>query len=392
MKKIIGLTIALVAFGACDDELTGPTSGAQFQARRTGQEQIVVMTQNVFVGAAIENVFDVESQEQIPLKAAEMWAAVQNTDFAGRADAFADDVARFHPHLIGLQEVTTFYKQTPSDYDLETLSIGDPAVTPALDFLELYESALAARGLDYDVVAVAPHFTAEVPIVDFPDACSAENPFCLSDMRIQDFDVILAREDVQLDGSSVVESNFPDYLVFEMPPFGLPLPRGWASVDASVAGIDFRFAVTHLEPPDQGGVLVPQLAALQQAQADYLRTELTADGKPVILVGDMNTDAYGASTGTYEDFILAGWTDAWGNKIHGYTCCQTEDLLTWPSILDRRVDLILTYGDFGLESRGFEGGLQAWIVGNKGSDRTAEGLWPSDHAGVVAALRPHPNR
>ena len=138
--------------------------------------------------------------------------------------------------------------------------------------------------------------------------------------------------------------------------------------------------------------MVPDLESLQRAQAAYLQGELLPAGLPVILVGDLNTDAYGQSTATYGDFAASGWTDAWGNRAKGYTCCQTEDLFTWPSILDRRVDLILMNGDFGLGPRGFEGGVQSWIVGNKGSDRTSDGLWPSDHAGVVAALRPHPSR
>jgi len=389
MKKAFAWVFVATLLAACDD-VAGPSGEAEFQAVRTGQDQIVVMTRNLFVGAAVEDVFDVSSPEQIPLKVAEMWAAVQATDFEARAAAFAEEVSRFNPHLIGLQEVTTFYKQTPSDFDPEAFNPGTLASDVQLDFLQVYMDALTAAGLQYDVVAVAPHFTAEVPMLDIPDACGS-HLYCLSDMRLQDFDVILARSDVDYDASSVVEANFPKELTLVMPPIGLPLPRGWASVDATVAGIDFRFAVTHLEPPDQNGVVVPELEQLQRAQAGYLQTQLLGAGLPVILLGDLNTDAYGHSTATYGDFMASGWTDAWGNRLQGHTCCQTEDLLTWPSILDRRVDLILMNGDFGLGPRGFEGGVQAWIVGSKGSDRTADGLWPSDHAGVVATLRPHPS-
>jgi hypothetical protein len=379
---LVGWIMAVLFTSSCADDVTSPENQAEIR------DQIVVMTRNVFVGAAIENVFDVESLDQIPVTAAEMWSAVQATDFAERAQAFAGEVAQYNPHLIGLQEVTTFYKQTPSDFDLVGFGPGDYALDHALDFLEIYMDALAARGLDYEVVAVAPHFTAEVPMVDIPDACDAGHPQCLSDMRIQDFDVILARSDVKLAAGSIVESNFPDLLTLVMPPIGLPLPRGWASVDITVAGTDFRFAVTHLEPADQDGIVVPELEMLQRSQAAFLQSELLADGKPVILVGDLNTDAYGQSTATYSDFVAAGWTDAWGDQGGGYTCCETEDLHSWPSILDRRVDLILMYGDFGLGSGGFEGGVEAWIVRDEGSDRTETGLWPSDHAGVVATLSP----
>ena len=390
MKRMFAWVIIVTVAAACDD-VAGPSPEAEFQAVRNGQDQIVVMTRNLFVGAAVEDVFDVASPEEIPVKAAEMWAAVQATDFAARAAAFADEVSRFNPHLIGLQEVTTFYKQTPSDFNPAAFDPGVLASDVELDFLQAYLDALAAAGLQYEVVAVAPHFTVEVPVLDIPDACGS-HPLCLSDMRLQDFDVILARSDVNYDPSSVVADNFPEELTLEMPPIGLPLPRGWASVDATVAGIEFRFAVTHLEPPDQDGAVVPGLEMLQRGQAAYLQAELLSAGLPVILVGDLNTDAYGQSTATYGDFMASGWTDAWGNRRKGYTCCQTEDLLTWPSLLDRRVDLILLNGDFGLGPRGFEGGVHSWIVGDKGSDRTSGGLWPSDHAGAVAALRPHRKR
>jgi len=387
MRKMLAWVLVATLVAACDD-VAGPSSEFDAQAVRVGQDQIVVMTRNLFVGAAVEDVFDVASPEEIPLKAAEMWAAVQATDFAARAAAFAEEVSRFRPHLIGLQEVTTFYKQTPSDFDPGAFDPGALATDVELDFLQVYTDALAAAGLDYDVVAVAPQFTAEVPMVDVPGACGV-HPQCLSDMRLQDYDVILARADVDYDQATVVEANFPEALTLVMPPIGLPLPRGWASVDATVAGVDFRFAVTHLEPPDQDGIVIPDLELLQRAQAAYLQGELLSDGLPVILLGDLNTDANGLSTATYGDFLAGGWIDAWGRQADGSTCCQTEDLLTWPSILDRRVDLILLHGDFDLGPRGFEGGVQAWTVGDAGSDRTPEGLWPSDHAGVVAAIRPY---
>lgn len=388
MRNVLTAVLIVALVAACDD-VAGPSTEFGAQAVRVGQDQIVVMTRNLFVGAAVEDVFDVGSPEEIPAKAAEMWAAVQATDFAARAAAFAEEVSRFNPHLIGLQEVTTFYKQTPSDFDPGAFDPGVLATDVELDFLQVYQNALAAAGLHYDVVAVAPHFTAEVPMVDFPDACGV-HPLCLSDMRLQDYDVILARSDVDHDPSTVVEANFPGELTLVMPPIGLPLPRGWASVDARVAGVDFRFAVSHLEPPDQNGIVIPDLELLQRGQAAYLQGQLLSAGLPVILLGDLNTDANGLSTATYGDFVANGWTDAWGRQAAGATCCQTEDLLTWPSILDRRVDLILLHGDFGLGSPSFEGGVQAWTVGDSGSDRTPEGLWPSDHAGVVAALRPRP--
>ena len=48
------------------------------------------------------------------------------------------------------------------------------------------------------------------------------------------------------------------------------------------------------------------------------------------------------------------------------------------SSLNHRIDLILFRGAFGI--------TDIHLIGNNSSDRTASGLWPSDHAGVVATL------
>jgi hypothetical protein len=47
--------------------------------------------------------------------------------------------------------------------------------------------------------------------------------------------------------------------------------------------------------------------------------------------------------------------------------------------LTKRVDLVLTRGGFETVS--------ADVLGEEPGDRTPSGLWPSDHAGVVATLR-----
>jgi len=62
----------------------------------------------------------------------------------------------------------------------------------------------------------------------------------------------------------------------------------------------------------------------------------------------------------------------------GATCCQRADLRNEESLLDNRVDYVFSSGEFEtLDSR---------RVGHRPKDRI-EGLWPSDHAGVVAELR-----
>jgi hypothetical protein len=63
----------------------------------------------------------------------------------------------------------------------------------------------------------------------------------------------------------------------------------------------------------------------------------------------------------------------------GDTCCQDADLLNDASDLTSRIDLILYDG--AVEP------LMGEVVGDEPADRIDSGLWPSDHAGVVATLR-----
>ena len=59
----------------------------------------------------------------------------------------------------------------------------------------------------------------------------------------------------------------------------------------------------------------------------------------------------------------------------GLTCCQVTQP---PRTFDQRLDLVLY--------RGLDGVGQMDIVGEEPADRTATGLWPSDHAAIVAEL------
>jgi len=63
----------------------------------------------------------------------------------------------------------------------------------------------------------------------------------------------------------------------------------------------------------------------------------------------------------------------------GFTCCQDENLLNRAPKLFVRIDLVQFRGAFSPK--------QATVVGNTPRDKTASGLWPSDHAAVAATLR-----
>jgi len=117
---------------------------------------------------------------------------------------------------------------------------------------------------------------------------------------------------------------------------------------------------------------------------EELLTKTASPTLPLVFGGDFNTRAENPNDPSYiiyQTLIDAGLTDAWNPHIHrpglGLTCCQ-DPSLTKPSNLVARVDLILFSGAFAVEDIN--------LIGNKEIDRTPSGLWPSDHAGIVATL------
>jgi hypothetical protein len=68
-----------------------------------------------------------------------------------------------------------------------------------------------------------------------------------------------------------------------------------------------------------------------------------------------------------------------GASAEGLTCCQDSDLLNQDSLLHERIDLIFARN---IDLRR--------VVARTGLDKpwqkTASGLWPSDHAAVFASI------
>ncbi|HET7755542.1 MAG TPA: endonuclease/exonuclease/phosphatase family protein [Anaeromyxobacteraceae bacterium] len=323
----------------------------------------IVMTRNLYLGAPIEPVLALTSPDAIPGEALRLWNTVVASDIPGRARAVAAEIAALQPDLVGLQEATLWRTQSPAD----PLSA---ATHVEYDFVTLIVDELAARGLRYDPVAVSLNFDAELPASD-------GNPLTAIDVRMTDRDVILARSGVPVrdaaDGRYTARVGFD--LAGTIP---LSIPRGWTSVVATVAGGTFRFVNTHLE--------IGTFEPIQVLQAQELTGVLASSALPTIVVGDLNSNAIaggGDNTPSYGIVTGAGFNDLWAT-LHpaepGLTCCQDGSLRNTTSTLFERIDLILHRGGFQPSS--------ADVVGEAPADRTASGLWPSDHAGVVGALRP----
>jgi hypothetical protein len=323
------------------------------QAAKT--REIKVMERNLYLGTSLDGIIAAPDLAGLLAAVADAYDNVVATNFTERVEVLADEIAANGPDLVALNEVELWRTDFPPD------GPATPAGTVTYDFLQLLVDALALRGLHYAPVLQVENFDGEVP--------SAYG----IDVRMTDHDVILARKGgpVTMKVSRKRSANFQVNLVIPTATLGpVTFLRGWTSMDVRWAGRTFRFIVTHLEAYSE---------AVRVAQAAELLAGPAKTSLPTMIVGDLNALPDGSSP-AYNSLIAAGFTDAWvaqggGN---GFTCCQAGDLLNSPSQLGERIDLVLTRG--GISS------LAMWLVGNKQADRTPSGLWPSDHAGVVARL------
>jgi endonuclease/exonuclease/phosphatase family metal-dependent hydrolase len=370
MNRALSAVVGLLVLSACAiDEPLGVREApdtdldAHFAPVRA-PNAIRAMTYNLYVGTDVDIILGAQDPTQIPLLVAQAFANLQATNFPERAEAIADIIGRSQPHIVGLQEVSKVLIQSPGDF-----LIGNPQMAKdvVIDFLDVLRAALKARNLDYRAVAMVGNADVELP--------SATG----DDIRLQDFDVILARGDVATANSAV--GRFAVNLIVPSPGLGLPdIPvwRGWTAVDARVGKTTIRFVNTHLEP---------FLDLVQIAQAAELLAIFAGETRPVVMVGDFNSSADGTGTPTYGNVLAAGYLDAWNltyATIPGYTSGQEADLRNGESLLSKRIDFIFVRDGVGTTVART---ARTIVVGDEQRDRTVSGLWPSDHAGVVSTLR-----
>ena len=333
-----------------------------------GASGISVMTRNLYLGTDVDTLLNAPSLSALPLLVAQGYADVVASDPAGRMAKIADEIAAAQPHLVGLQEVDLIRTQFPGD----SLSPNPtPATQVAFDYLQLLLDALQARGLDYVAVAVSNEADIEAP---------ALTPNGLMDVRLTDRDVLLARADVEVTNPEA--HHFSTELSFHLGGTGplVTVHRGWVEADATIGQRTVHVADTHLEsaaPP------------VQVLQGSELAGHLAAESRPVILLGDLNSQADGSGTPSYAHFLDAGFADAWTEahpRSPGLTCCNAADLLNPLSTFTQRIDFVLVHLP-ATANMPFVGAAQAVVVGTDPAEKTATGRWPSDHGGVQAILR-----
>jgi endonuclease/exonuclease/phosphatase family metal-dependent hydrolase len=318
--------------------------------------QLRVMTRNVYLGGNIAGPIPAPNQQEFEQRTSALWAAVKTTDFPARAKLLAREVRKYRPDVIGLQEVA-LWRVGPKD------GAASRPTTAAYDFLRSLKGRL---GPGYRVAAVQQEADIEAPVADGLD------------VRLTMRDAIIVRKRVKV--RRRLGANYE--AVLEVPTAIGPIAstRGWVGADLALRGKRFRFLNTHLEAFSDSH-------RLEQAE-ELLRPRGPLRGqKRVIVTGDINSDptgATGANPAAYRKFIAAGLRDTWLSLKPlrpGFSCCfKTETIMDAPPApFDHRVDHVFAKGPIGV--------IAGWVVGGDPDNRTASGLWPSDHGGAVLALR-----
>lgn len=320
--------------------------------------EIRVMTWNVYSGATLGELLDADDPLDLLVAMDRLFTEARRTHFRARADAIADQIQATRPHIIGLQEVAVWRTQRPPD------GAATPARNVAVNFQQLLLDALNERGLRYDVVSAFTGANIEAPTL-------SDEVF--QDIRFTERNVILARRDSGLTFFNARRGRFDTLFTIDLPVIGeMSYRRGWASVDVRSGTRTFRFINTHLEAFSR--------SVRRQQVLELLRGPARTN-RSVVLVGDFNAPAESRPL-TIRRLESAGFRDVWDRvrqDAAGPTCCQDADLRNSDSELSSRVDLILVRGR--ISPRG------AIRVGQVPEHQTSSGLWPSDHAGVVARLR-----
>lgn len=366
-RLLAAALLAALALPACTDE-QDPVSPMPSSALVDGLG-IGVMSQNMYLGANLDLLLTATSPEELAVVFEQLGTSTLAGDF-GRAQQMALQIAMEGPHLVGLQEVTTYVFETP-------------AGTQTLDFIYVLQAYLtyfnSVYGTPtYDVVR------SDWTSVYFP--ASMFNP-AFPNVTYTDGDAILVRSDVTLVGDPV-SKPYDAFQVMSVAGQTFDYRRGYLAVLANIEGQVVRFVNTHLE--------VQMFEPIQLAQTAELIAAFEDETVPVIMVGDFNSAANHDATedqksGSYRMLRNAGFADLWLREAHsvsGYTCCQAPDLADPASQLAQRLDLVLVRWG----KAGFGGQSTMEVLGDEAADRVEvlEGLtlWPSDHAAVSATLWP----
>ncbi len=366
------------SLGACVDEeptaLTGPDFGIH-SGPEAAQVPVSAYTQNMFLGGDTRPLFTLDFGDlpAVIAATAAFYAEVQASDVPGRVRAFADELEVNEPRIVALQEAVAYATGL-----LDPVTFEFTGTAPGPNLLGTLMGEIAARGLPYRLAVLQPTSAIALPM----GAPTAQG---LPALGVQDHIAILVRSDVQVDATD--QGLYAVNVVLGP----LSVARGWASVSIQRDGGAYHFVTTHLETQGTPAPGDP-LRAVHNAQAAELQVVVSGMEGNVVLLGDLNSDALAdpsanSWTPTYGNLLDAGFIDVWAEAPHrrgdnGGTCCLLPG-----RELDERIDFVMLRPGASADRedpdrrRGF---FRAKVVG---TEPVADGIWASDHAGLMASIR-----
>ena len=355
------------ASGANDNGLL--TNEAWYGGAGPGAMPIRIYQQNVYPGFDIDSVAaalveTIISNDPTPFfqSLAVGMATFDSTNWRERAARMVLEIQRQNPDVVSLNEMITL--------DRKGLGlIGIDVADGKTDFLGVFEQELAKRGLNYKLVDSLPLTDAFVPI----DVIFLGLPFGTVYARYQDRDALFVRQGV---GVANITTDTFDVVLQQV----LPQLRGWIAADLTVRGKTWHFVTTHPDPSWQEAGKTPHITQLVAS--------LTNETNPVIIAGDLNLEP--AST-EHQQLLAAGFVDLWTRRLGpalsdnpgGFTCCQADPALRNPQpTLTKRIDYVMARPADGYGV----GPVRFSIFGDDLAERTATGMWPADHTGLLVGL------
>src|SRR5262245_44414958 len=281
--------------------------------------RLLVMTQNLYVGSFFQELGAAKTPGEIIAAATLTYQHILATRPAERAVVIADEIARLRPDFVGLEQAAILRTGT-----------APPATAVTFDLLQSLLQALAAKGVRYEAVAVRPGLDGEAPTaLGF-------------NFRLTMRDALIVRADL-LEQGHVKLSN----LQIRQYAAASTDTEGYASIDVTWRGRQFRFVTTHFALVS---LAAPQALELVQTAAN---TTL-----PVVLVCDCNANPDNPADPIFQNFPAylllknAGFIDAFRTarpNDPGFTFGQDENLLNVTSTMSHRIDLVQFRGPFTVE-------------------------------------------
>lgn len=357
-RRLIG-NLVLALAGACADESVGPSPEVGL-SKDIPNAPIVVLNRNMYIGANVDRVIAALAGISGEDPVAALQAVLQEfvaTDLPARLNAMAGEIARYRPHVVGLQEVSGLSVNLPPEFGIPSFQA---------EFLAGLQQALAARGLSYRVVS---NLNFQLAVLG-------------GAITLRDSEVLLVESSLPILESAGATFSCGT-LCTPVPGLGT-IKRGWVRAEAEVGNRRITFVSAHLESGKQVSD-----AAMRLGQVSELVETLSGRAGPVVLMGDLN-DTPGSSM--HRQLNASGFVDVWTSlrgSEPGFTCCHASNLQS--GSFDHRIDYIMVRGGF-LDGTGrVIPGARVEVLGETTGEMvpgTFGPIWPSDHGGVLATFPP----